>query len=341
MKVSHRNGSYEVSFTGLDEALNAVPREARYITDSSVSRIYGDRLPGERTLIVPSGEGSKSIELFDSCLEGLARLGTRRTQPIVAFGGGVVGDLAGFVASAYMRGVPFIQIPTTLLAQVDSSIGGKVGVDLKAGKNLAGAFYPPQAVYICLEVLETLEERQFNNGMAEVWKYGFIHDADFVDRLRRLVPKHDNFRDMRGVVERCLQIKSAIVAEDEFELKGIRAKLNFGHTVGHAIEHMNHYRNVLHGEAISVGMVVEARLGEHLGVTQPGTAEIVLECLKVQGLPVVWNDDWLPQELIDSMQRDKKRTDDALTFSLLGRIGECKLVSGVHANAVVSALSSI
>src|SRR5205807_1069483 len=194
---------------------------------------------------------------------------------IIAFGGGVIGDLAGLVAALYMRGVPYVQIPTTLLAQVDSSIGGKVAVDLAAGKNLAGAFYPPKEVLIPLDALRTLDKRQFRNGMAEVWKYAFIADKDLLGTLKAKVPNcSNNVNNLKGIVQRCIEIKKGAVEADEFETSGARAVLNFGHTVGHAIESATGYSGIFHGEAISIGMVAESYLGEELGVTEAGTAAL-------------------------------------------------------------------
>jgi 3-dehydroquinate synthase len=341
VKVAHSQGAYEISFLGLSEAFAAVPDGSHIITDEHVKALYGHLFAGEKCISVAAGEQSKSISTFESCLEALARAGATRKSSVVGFGGGVIGDLAGFVAASYMRGVAFIQIPTTLLAQVDSSVGGKVGIDLKAGKNLAGAFYPPKAVYVCAEVLQTLDQRQFNNGMAEVWKYGFIADKDLFDRLTNGASWHARSTQLQEVVKLCLQIKARIVEEDEFEEKGIRASLNFGHTVGHAIEHLCGFKGILHGEAISVGMVAEALLGERLGITELGTREKVAGSLASQGLPTKWDQKWDVPKAVEAMMRDKKRISDGLAFSLLTHIGECKLITGVSCEAVEQVLGSL
>jgi 3-dehydroquinate synthase len=253
----------------------------------------------------------------------------------VALGGGVVGDLAGFVAATYMRGVPLVQIPTSLLAQVDSSVGGKVGIDLPEGKNMVGAFYPPERVSICTETLDTLSQREFDNGMAEVWKAGFILDRSLVDRLVAKSLTRDE------MVQRCIEIKRQVVEADEFETNGERAKLNFGHTVGHAVEKLTGYGPVLHGEAISIGMVIEARLGEAIGLSEPGTHDAVEECLGSQGLPttslVLRNIDML----IETMRRDKKASGGRLAFSLLTHIGGCKLVEDVPESDVRKVLARL
>lgn len=329
MNVAHRNGSYDISFAALSEALQSVPESSWFVTDALVHELYGDRLPASRVMVLPPGEATKSMEFFSLCLEQLAGSGAKRSDAVVAFGGGVVGDLAGFVAASYMRGVNLIQIPTTLLAQVDSSVGGKVGIDLRAGKNLAGAFYPPSAVYICKELLGTLDERQFRNGMAEVWKYGFIADAGLVDTLRSGI-LHKRSSNLEEVIRDCVAIKARIVGEDEFERTGLRAILNFGHTIGHAIEHYLKYETLLHGEAISIGMCLEAKLGERLVITAPGTADLVRSCLETQGLPTEADAAWEPRALVRSMQADKKRTAAGLSFSLLEGMGRCKLVGGVR-----------
>jgi 3-dehydroquinate synthase len=265
----------------------------------------------------------------------MAQAGCGRNTTLVAIGGGVIGDLGGFLAASYMRGIPYLQVPTTLLSQVDSSVGGKVGVDLPEGKNLVGAFYPPTAVAIPEDVLSHLPERHFANGMAEVLKYGFILDADFSDAL------NGDDLDLPATVRHCIQIKADVVQADEFERLGIRAKLNFGHTVGHALEQVLRYEHLLHGEAISIGMVAEALLGEQLGVTEPGTTDEVRTRLAKHGLPVEWKGLQESDLLIDAMGRDKKAVDGELAFSLLTKIGECKLVEKVPRSAVRAALQAL
>jgi 3-dehydroquinate synthase len=229
-----------------------------------------------------------------------------------------------------MRGVRYLQVPTTLLAQVDSSVGGKVAVDSPAGKNMLGAFYPPAEVLIDVSVLESLPLRQFRNGMAEVLKYGFIMDRDLLDL---------SVDDLEAIVRRCVAHKVRIVEEDEFETKGLRSILNYGHTVGHAIEQVTGYSELLHGEAISIGMVIEARLGERLGITRKGTADQVERRLKQAGLPTSWPTRHAVEGLIATMKRDKKAVDGRMRFSLLTEIGRCKLVSDVPEPEVVDLLS--
>lgn len=322
MTVSHSRGSYQVRFLGKGELMRDLPAGSFILTDERVASLYGNLL--ERAwLAVPEGEASKSLKQVEAVSEWLLAQGANRSSTVVAFGGGVVGDVAGFVAASYMRGVRLLQVPTTLLAQVDSSIGGKVGVDLPSGKNLVGAFWQPAEVRVCEELLSTLSERQFQNGMAEVWKYSFILDAPLFERMLSRVPP-----TMAEIVRRCIELKAKVVEADEFETTGERAILNFGHTAGHAIEQVTGYGPVLHGEAIAAGMVFEAKLGERLGITAPGTSDQVRKALSsIPPLPNGWPSD--KEALLAAMKRDKKAKESGMAFSLLTHIGECKLVTGV------------
>jgi 3-dehydroquinate synthase len=363
--VTHRLGSYPINFRSLKRALLDLPQDARIITDETVasalniSRIFTDDLeasilanqaqtldpmvpphpvlpqPEPPLLILPSGEATKSMQVLADVLEWLAKTNASRKTTVVAIGGGVIGDLAGFAAATYMRGVTFIQIPTTLLAQVDSSVGGKVGVDLASGKNLAGAFYPPTRVDICLDALATLPARQIVNGMAEVLKYGFIMDEPL---LKLCDP--NRISEIEQIVRTCIALKKQVVEADELELTGVRAILNFGHTVGHALEVLTNYESLLHGEAISIGMAVEAELGELLGVTEPGTKDEVVAHLSGWSLPTTHPFLKRTGPMMSAMRRDKKTRNTRLAFSLLTKIGECKLVSDVDEEIVVKALGS-
>lgn len=314
MNIRHSGGSYEVRFGNLAQAIAALPENRRIVTDENVARALGVFAD----VVLPAGETSKSLAIYGEAAGRLARSRATRRTALVALGGGVIGDLTGFLAATYMRGVPFVQVPTTLLSMVDSSVGGKVGIDLPEGKNLLGAFYPPIAVHVPLDALETLPERQIANGMAEVWKTGFIRDADLIDRL-----EIDRTPD-RTLIERCVAHKAAVVEADEYETNGLRATLNYGHTIGHAIERVQNYGGFLHGEAISVGMVLEAELGERIGATAFGTAERVRRGLQSQGLPVEWSVPD-PDALVDAMRGDKKSEGGRLAFSLLDRVGSCRL----------------
>ena len=338
MIIRHHTGSYAVECVGYDDALSRLPQACVIVTDSNVAHHWETAPSGAlSTQILVPGEREKTLATFEHILEGLANAHAFRSTPVVAIGGGVVGDLAGFAASAYMRGVPWIQLPSTLLAMVDSSVGGKVGVDLKAGKNLAGAFYPPSAVWVVLETLQTLPKREFINGAAEVWKYGYILDPALLGRLED-APLGLDTPDLQVIVERCIALKAAVVESDEHETTGERAMLNFGHTVGHALEKVSGYEPLKHGEAIAIGMGVEAALGERVGISPPGTAQRVRDGLASQGLPV--HSEWLEHAdaLLDAMSLDKKAHGGALAFSLLEGVGKCRLVPDVARADVLAAL---
>lgn len=328
MTINHSKGSYEIHFVKRSELDSELPEGAPVIADSNVGSLFPELLTNRQALQLPPGEEQKNLDRFGEAVEWLASIKASRSSTVIALGGGVIGDLVGYVAASYMRGIKFIQVPTTLLAQVDSSVGGKVGVDLPQGKNLVGAFHPPASVYVCTESLATLDERQFRNGMAEVWKYGFIRDPELVTELSELslTPIHPQ---LEAVVRRCIRHKRDVVEADEYETNGIRATLNFGHTIGHAIEQATGYTEYLHGEAISVGMVAEAKLSEILGLAPSGTADQVKSCLSSQGLPTHLNSPLDAADLIQVMKVDKKAKDGKLAFSLLTRVGECKLVENV------------
>jgi len=333
--IQHRTGSYPVQFASFETIKSCLPDDSLVITDSNVDSFW--KLHGKRTIVVPAGEGSKSLEQFGKLISECARSGAKRKTTLVALGGGVIGDLVGFVASAYMRGVPFIQIPTTLLAQVDSSVGGKVAVDMPEGKNIVGAFYPPSAVYICSDTLRTLPSRQFKNGCAEVIKYGFILDEELANELDRN-PVQENDGRLDQIVERCIRLKADVVAQDELDLTGVRACLNFGHTVGHAIEQATGYGPILHGEAIAVGMAVEGVLGEMIGITPTGTADWIEQQVRKHGLSSTAKNLRNPDDLVPAMRSDKKNEGQGIGFSLLTRIGQCKLVTGVDESTIAAAI---
>lgn len=328
IEVRHRTGSYRVEFGPLVALRRQIPKNTFIITDSNVASAHPGFLKGLNVWSFPAGEENKTLETYIAGLRWLAAQGARRDSTVIAFGGGVVGDMAGFISASYMRGVRLWQVPTTLLAQVDSSVGGKVGVDMAEGKNMAGAFYPPDRVYVALETLQTLPDEQFTNGMAEVWKYAFILDGEMMKVLEKY-PLAKNSEHLQTMVERCIWLKAEVVEEDEQETKGRRAILNFGHTVGHALERVAEYRGLLHGQAVSIGMVAEAVLGEKFGVTPAGISEIVRERLEAQGLPVTDERLHDSERVMAAMRSDKKADREGLAFSLLTEIGGCRLVRGV------------
>lgn len=282
-------------------------------------------------LAVPAGETSKSLPRVQSLVERMTGLGLDRRSFVVAVGGGVVGDLAGFVAAIYLRGIAYVQVPTTLLAQVDSSVGGKVGVNLPQGKNLVGAFYQPRLVLVDTHALQTLPDRELRAGFAEVIKYGAIRDADFFSWLEQYGPRVLG-RDMwavREAVARSCRIKADVVGADETETTGVRAILNFGHTVGHALEARAGYRGWLHGEAVALGMCVEAELSVRRAGLDPTEARRLQELIAASGLPTRWDAAVTLADLRPALQLDKKAEAGRLRFVLLRRIGEAVVSDAV------------
>ena len=292
---------------------------------------------------IPSGETAKSLAVVESCYDALAKHRLERKSFIVALGGGVVGDLAGFVAATYLRGVAFVQAPTTLLAQVDSSVGGKVGVNLKAGKNLVGAFHQPRVVLCDLDMLRTLPAREFRAGLAEVIKYGMIYDATLFARLEKDLPRllRLDARVLAEVVARCCEIKAEVVGQDETET-GLRAILNFGHTIGHAVENSIGYGKFLHGEAISIGQVAAARLSVALAGLAEKDAERLRALLEQAGLPVQLRLNAAQRaRLFAAMRLDKKVSSGEVKFVLAERLGKVTWGNKVPEAALNRALDAL
>lgn len=249
----------------------------------------------------------------------MADLGITRTDAVIALGGGVPGDLAGFAAATILRGVDFVQIPTTLLAQVDSSVGGKTAVDLQAGKNLAGAFYQPKAVLMDPETLKTLPDREFAGGMAEVIKYGCIFDRSFFDRLAALGSRKAAEPYISEITLHCCRLKAQVVEEDETE-HGRRTLLNFGHTYGHIVERAGNYEKWIHGEAVAAGMVKAAAVGTQLGITPAAAAEEIAAVVKSFGLPT--EIPVSPEDVQAALAVDKKSDGEDISFVALRSIGD-------------------
>lgn len=304
---------------------------ARYavITDSHVSKLYGEQvvarlhdgtLPAE-LFEFPAGEWNKTRETWASLSDRMLARQFGRDCAVIALGGGVVGDVAGFVAATYLRGVPYVQVPTTLLAMIDSSIGGKTGVDVPTGKNLLGAFHQPRLVVADLDTLRSLPPLQVAAGMAEAVKHGAIADGEyfaFLEGCQRAVAAQEP-DVLERVVRRSVEIKAEIVAADEREA-GRRAILNFGHTVAHAIEATGKFA-VPHGEAVAIGMAYESRLAEALGLAQPGTADRIRQVLERYGLPLELPGTATPDDLMAAMQSDKKARAGAVRFALPRAVG--------------------
>ena len=268
-----------------------------------------------KTHIFKAGEESKHLGTIAEIYKTLADFRVTRRDIIVALGGGVCGDMAGFAAATYLRGISFVQIPTSLLAQVDSSVGGKTGVDLPQGKNLVGAFHQPAAVLIDPDALATLPDRFIADGMGEVIKYGCIKDAEFFSFLEN----NDALKSIDSVIETCVKIKRDVVSRDERE-KGERMLLNFGHTLGHSIEKLSGFSGITHGMAVAVGMVMIARAGEKNGVTEPGTAERIIRLCEKYGLPT--KTDFGFAEIAAAARGDKKSAGNGINLVLLEKIGE-------------------
>ena len=300
------------------------------ISDSHAGPLYGEQVVRGITaagcraelLTFPAGEWNKTRETWAALCDRMLKDQFGRDAAVVALGGGVVGDVAGFVAATYLRGLPYVQVPTSLLAMIDSSIGGKTGVDVPAGKNLLGAFHQPRLVVTDLEVLGTLPPVQLAAGMAEALKHAVIADAEYFGLLERegTAVRERHPTALERVVTRSVEIKAQVVAADEREA-GRRAVLNFGHTVGHAIEAVAKFA-VAHGEAVAIGMAVEARLAEQLGLAEGGTAERLRQALAGYSLPLEAPEEATPADLLAAMQHDKKMRDGAIRFALPARIGE-------------------
>lgn len=305
-------------------SLFAPGAKAVVITDTHVAPLYLERVSVSlrsagfdvTSCAFIAGEPSKRLSTVESMYGHMAQAHVIRSDFVVALGGGVTGDMAGFAAASYLRGIPFVQVPTTLLSQVDSSVGGKTGVDLPEGKNLVGAFWQPSFVLIDPDTLSTLTPHFFADGMGEVIKYGCIKSRALFDLLANT---EDLLPIMDEVIYRCVDIKREVVERDEFDT-GERALLNFGHTFGHALEKLNHYQGLSHGAGVGIGMVMMARLGEEAGWTAPGTADQIAAVLKKYDLPTHSN---LPlDQIVEATASDKKSTGSSIGLVLLKEIGE-------------------
>jgi len=322
------------------------PTRVAVISNQKIFPIYEDKIIKSlndcglkpEILLVPDGEGYKDI-LWAYYLHGrLLQAHLDRGSMLIAFGGGVIGDLAGFVASTYMRGIRYIQVPTTLLAQVDSSVGGKTGVNHPLGKNMIGTFYQPSLVFTDVETLKSLPQREFLAGMAEVIKYGVIADRRFFDYLR------DNKEDILGrgdsvmeIIKRSCEIKADVISKDERETD-LRAILNFGHTVGHAIETVTDYSEFLHGEAVAIGMCVASRIAHEKGMLRGDEVSEIEDLIQMYGLPVEVPDGIDTSRILEAMEVDKKTRAGKLRFILPETIGRVRIVEDVEGEIIRKAL---
>ena len=331
---------------GIDLKKQKIATRYAVISDDNVAVLYAEKLLQSLTasgiqaklITFPQGEENKNLQTIASLASEMAQRGFDRGDGIIALGGGVTGDIAGFVASIYMRGIPFVQIPTTLLAQVDSSVGGKTGVDIPEGKNLVGIFYQPKAVYIDIDVLQTLPEEELRGGLAEVIKYGVIHDADFFSFLEQNCQAvFDLEQDvLTRLIARCCEIKAWVVERDERE-GGLRRILNYGHTIGHAVEAASNF-TIIHGKAVAIGMCAVNALAVKTGCLSSRDASEIRSLISLYGLPVD-----VPVELDRNIIKkyllsDKKTVGGRVFYVLPESVGKVKITDQVSGSDVDSVL---
>jgi 3-dehydroquinate synthase len=354
VKVDLGEKSYDIHIG--EKCLGQLPKLLTAVSADSVSLLVSDELVfslyGAEVLeilreagykveaaVIKGGEGCKSLTTLDWLYEQMITHGLDRNSTVFALGGGVVGDLAGFAAASFMRGIGYIQIPTSLLAQVDSSVGGKTGVNLPLGKNLVGAFYQPGLVLADVGLLQTLAEKEYKTGLAEVIKYGVIWDGEFFNYLetnQALIKARDS-QCLMHMVQRCCEIKAEIVSQDEKE-SGIRALLNLGHTFGHAFEALTAYEQFTHGEAVAIGMVCAARLAEKIGMMSMSEAERVIGLIKGYGLPVHYGN-LAATDIVARMRLDKKSTAGQIKLVLPAGIGVSEITDKITEEQIKSVLA--
>lgn len=299
--------------------------------------LYADKVV---SMLVPDGEKYKEFNTVNLIYNKLLEENFERSSTLIALGGGVIGDMSGFVASTYQRGINFIQVPTTLLSQVDSSVGGKTAINHTLGKNMIGTFYQPKAVFIGTDVLQSLSKREFSSGLAEIIKYALLGDKEFFNYLENNIDLLLNLEKevLEYTVYKCCEMKSQIVFEDEKELGGKRALLNLGHTFAHAIEVKMGYGNWLHGEAVAAGLVLSCRLSERLGIFSNNDTLRVIDLLKKAKLPFNPPDIEF-SEWIRIMRNDKKVKNSKINFIVLNGIGNAKIVTDVEDNVIKDIIS--
>lgn len=348
LNVQLAERSYPIHFSGVADAiktelssLRTAGRSVRVISDGRVLHAHPNYLAqvgfeDHEILSLPAGEKTKSNEFFSQALSFLAEQSCDRDCALFAFGGGVIGDLAGYVAASYLRGIDFYQIPTTLLSMVDSSVGGKTGINLPEGKNLVGAFWQPKAVYIDTALLETLPTREFAAGMAEVIKYGMLANLELFNDLEALDGLKASSDELPAIVRRCCAIKAQVVADDEKETaaSGGRALLNLGHTFAHAIENVAGYGQYLHGEAVGIGLSLATRLSVALKQIDEGEIFHVDKIVSQFQLPTRLSEPLKISDLMSAMQKDKKNRSGKLRFVSMTSIGQAITSEGVDTSLV-------
>ena len=335
--------------TSVGERVDALSlgKRCAVITDSTVGPLYGDRVMNSlreagieaQIMEVPAGEASKSVSVAEDLCRRMIRAGCDRHSFVVALGGGVVGDLAGFVAGIFYRGVPYVQLPTTIVSQVDSSVGGKTGVNAAEGKNLIGVFHQPKLVLADTDTLASLPEREFREGFAEVIKHAAIRDAAMVPMIEAVL--NDREANLPELMARNIGIKAAVVVEDERETSGTRALLNFGHTIGHGIEAAAGYGQLLHGEAISLGLIAATRLSQRYASLREEDADRIIGLLKAFELPQQLPSALETEKVMRYLQRDKKFQEGQVRFVLVRAFGDAFVSSAVSVDAMRTEIDAL
>lgn len=351
ISINLKNANYDViveqgAFTQIAEHLKPlkISGKVAIITDSNVGPLHLSALKEQLTSItkevtsyeIPAGEASKSLSQIEATASQMTQQGHGRQSTIIALGGGVVGDFAGFLAAIFFRGVPFIQIPTTIVSQVDSSVGGKTGVNLPEGKNLIGSFHQPNLVIIDTQLLATLPQREYQEGYAEVIKHAAIRDADMLAEIAALDAL--NQQPPTDLIARNIGIKAQVVEDDEHETTGVRALLNFGHTIGHGIEASVPYGTLLHGEAISLGIRAALYLSEKKSDLTASESAQVLACLAQFNLPLKLSNDIKTSVILDKLKSDKKFVSGSIRFVLLKQLGEAFVSQDIDLEDIVEAI---
>ena len=351
-KIDLKDNAYEVIVSKgiLNDCGNYISNleignKCAIISDSNVAPLYASKVSESlannniksELIVVDAGESSKSLESVEKICRKMIKTGHDRHVFVIALGGGVIGDLAGLVASVFYRGVPFIQIPTTIVSQVDSAVGGKTGVNTPEGKNLIGSFYHPKIVITDTLTLSSLPEREFNEGFAEVIKHAAIRDKSMFEDIMSV----EGYENLDELILRNVEIKARIVEQDEKELSGLRAHLNYGHTIGHAIETAGGYGKFLHGEAISLGLIAASKISSQKSNLSDSENEIIIKALKKFNLPTQLDNSVSTQSLIDIMKSDKKFKNGKIRFVILNKLGEAELSEDVSEDDISLAIEAL